>query len=207
MKYGLKFLWLSTLILLNSSFLWAAEGKMVVMDVQGDGQIIRQNTAMPATAGMESQPGDILKTGSNCRMDVALNSLAGCRVLPASNVLVMDSKLSAMHLKVNSGNVVLNLKKLPKDSSFELETPTALASVRGTQFWGRVEKKAAENPVTTFAVREGVVEIFDKISSQNFKLEKGQALDLPKNTTGVPNVRPALPEEMQAMEQADTISL
>jgi hypothetical protein len=205
MKHTWKFLWLLALVFLNSSLLWAAEEKMVVMNVQGDGQIIRQNESIPAVPGMESQPGDILKTGANCQIDVALNGLTGCRVLPGSDISVIDLKASDMQLRVNSGNVVLNLKKLPQGSSFKLETPTALASVRGTQFWGRVENKVPDNPITTFAVRDGTVEIFDKVSSQSFMLEKGQALDLPKNSEKAPSLRSALPGEMQAMEQADDI--
>ncbi len=100
--------------------------------------------------------------------------------------------------------MILNLDKLPAGSTFQIETPTAVASVSGTQFWGRVDMAEVANPVTTFAVREGRVQITDKISCKAFDLEKGQALDIPKNGAA-PTIRPALDAELAAMAQADAI--
>ncbi|HXV18743.1 MAG TPA: FecR domain-containing protein, partial [Candidatus Omnitrophota bacterium] len=108
-------------------------------------------------------------------------------------------------LKITKGNAILNLDKLPAQSSFKVETPTAIAAVRGTQFWGRVEASLPENPVTTFAVRQGTVEIFAKSVEKTFTLEAGQALDIPAVETTVPVIRPALEGEMAAMAQADSI--
>ena len=110
-----------------------------------------------------------------------------------------------MHLKIMSGNAVLNLKKLSPASTFKVETPTAVAAVRGTQFWGRVDLQKADNPVTTFAVREGIVTVMVKNAGKLFYLKKGQALDIPKNTSIAPSIRPALDAEMEAMKQASAI--
>ena len=140
-------------------------------------------------------------------VDMSMNGLAGCRVLAGSQVEVASWKSENMSLSVEKGNVILNLDKLPKESSFKIETPTAVATVRGTQFWGRVEGKARETSVTTFAVRRGTVEIMDKLSSLNFRLEKGDALDLNGKAGGALLIRPALDEEMEAMAQADDISI
>ena len=140
-------------------------------------------------------------------LDVSVNGLAGCRLLESSECSLTAVEKNSMQLDVTQGNVVLNLAKLPGESIFRLETPTAVASVRGTQFWGRVDTKQAGNPVTTFAVREGKVDILDKVSKGSFNLEKGQALDIPKDPAATPSVRVALAGEMQAMEQADAIKI
>ena len=188
-----------------SSGAFAAEG-CTVNRVVGDVRVIRDGQSMPAKENDQLKKGDRLETGGNCAADMSMNGLAGCRVLAQSQVEVAGWKKENMSLTVSKGNVILNLEKLPTDSTFRVETPTAVAAVRGTQFWGRVENASPENPVTTFAVRSGVVQITDKVSSKTFELQKGQALDISKTAAVAPSVRTALPEEMQAMEQADLIS-
>ncbi len=167
--------------------------------------ILRDGQTLPAAVGMDARNNDELKTEAGCMADVSLNGLAGCRVLPSSHCRIVNTATDGMSVKIESGNAILNLEKLPKGSTFQVETPTALATVRGTQFWGRVERSSPDNPVTTFAVREGVVQVTPKGFNQNFSLQKGQALDIPKDTKAAPVMRPALPEEMDAMQQASEI--
>ena len=182
-----------------------AAGNITVMQVSGQPQIIRGDKTIPAKMGTLCQTGDVLKTPTpECSLDVAVNGLAGCRVLPGSECTVVDGSKSNMRLEIKSGNAILNLKKLPVGSAFEIETPTAIASVRGTQFWGRVDAADLNNPITTFAVRRGLVNILDKKSNKMFSLKMGQALDIPKNGLA-PVIRPALDEEMKTMEQAQAI--
>ena len=192
-------------LLQNSNFLYAQNESIIVTSVQGGPYIMREGKTIPASVGMACRKDDTLVTNENCVLDVAVNGMAGCRLLPSSECAVMNATESAMHLKITNGNAILNLKKLPPASTFQLETPTAIAGVRGTQFWGRVDLKEAENPVTTFAVREGTVDIFAKFAAKNFSLNKGEALDIPKSQAAAPIIRPALAEELLAMEQADAI--
>ncbi len=191
--------------LISGNALAASEG-CTVNQVAGLVQVMRDGQLTDVKAKDTLKKGDILQTGGNCMVDMSMNELAGCRLLADSRVQVAGWKLENMALSVEKGNVILNLEKLPENSSFKVETPTAVAVVRGTQFWGRVDDKTPDSPVTTFAVREGIVDITDKASSQTFSLEKGKALDISKDTSKAPIVREALPEEMQAMEQADAVS-
>jgi hypothetical protein len=200
---GLGGLVLATVLLIFNSRVQAQE--VTIAKVQGEVMVTRGDQTWPAKEGMAYQENDILKTGENCMVDFTMNGLAGCRMLASSECAVVSANSNAMAVKVNDGNVILNLKKLPAESSFELETPTAVASVRGTQFWGRVNPAQIENPVTTFAVREGSVEVLAKTAGQSFMLTPGQALDIPLDASSVPSVRPALDAEMAAMEQAESI--
>ncbi len=174
----------------------------VVTAVTGDTAVIRRGSVIPAVAGMEIRKDDVLQSSSGGSMDISLNNLAGCRVLPSSEVNIDETVTENMRLNVASGNVILNLQKLPKTSRFRVETPTAVASVRGTQFWGRVDA-ASGDAVTTFAVREGAVDVLAKGARRNFRLKPGQALDIPRE--GKPTSRAALEDEMQAMEQASSV--
>ena len=194
---------------LLGSFLGAgfalAQDEALITLVKGDVKIIRGSEVMPATPAFSFQAGDRVQTGENCQVDVSLNGMAGCRLLAGSEIGLENISKDTMHLKITSGNAILNLDKLPAGSSFKVETPTAIAAVRGTQFWGRVEASLPDNPVTTFAVREGTVEIFAKIAEKTYTLNAGQALDIPSIETAVPVIRPALEGEMAAMAQADAI--
>lgn len=184
---------------------FAETEKVLVSNVQGNPVIVRDGREISASPGMNCQARDVLKTTPACMIDVAVNDRIGCRVLASSQVEIADAKEKITRLKLESGNIILNVQKLPKDSEFKVETPTAIAAVRGTQFWGRVEGAELQSPVTTFAVREGVVEIFAKNAGQAFTVNPGQALDIPKDAKTAPVIRPALAAELAAMEQAPAI--
>lgn len=181
----------------------AAE-KVMVSHIEGGPMIVRNGQEIPATVGAECRSNDVLKTTDGCMVDVSLNDKIGCRVLPSSNVLLASANDQNTQIKVNEGNVILNVEKL-RGSSFKVETPTAIASVRGTQFWGRVMGPGGDNSVTTFAVRKGRVDILAKTQNKSFSITAGQALDISNAAGAEPAVRPALAEELKAMEQASTV--
>ena len=197
---------LSVVFVLNHPALSRAEGeKAVISSLQGTAVILRQNQVIPAGVGMACQKNDLLKTSPDCTLDLSINDKAGCRVLAGSDCEITETKESAMKVTIRNGNAIMNLEKLPAQSSFQVDTPTAIASVRGTQFWGRVDLQQANNPVTTFAVRQGEVEILVKAAQKTFTLKPGQALDIPKDSPAPPFIRPALDAELKAMEQASQI--
>lgn len=183
----------------------SAAEKLIITHAAGTPQVIRGSEVLEAKVGMICQTGDTLKTPTpECQIDLSMNNIAGCRVLPSSEVKISGGSQKDMKVEITSGNAILNLKKLPKDSTFRVETPTAVAAVRGTQFWGRVDGQSPASSVTTFAVREGVVNIFSKKADKTFSLQKGQALDLSQDNTA-PEIRPALEAELQALAQASSI--
>jgi hypothetical protein len=193
---------LLSLIFASQTALALAENA-VITHSQGAPVIQRNGQEIAAANGTACQANDILKTADGCLLDLSLNNKAGCRILPGSEVLLVSSANTDMQVQVVSGNVILNIDKL-KGSTFKVESPTAIAAVRGTQFWGRV-MGPADSPVTTFAVREGAVEVFAKAQGKTYTVNAGEAIDIPKDGTSIPVVRPALAEELLAMEQASAI--
>ncbi len=198
-------IFLSLVLLFQNAAVSAAGRKAIVSNLQGSATILRDGQSLPVSAGMACEKKDVIQTGPNCTLDLAMNDVAGCRLLASSECALMRAGKRNMHLNITSGNAILNLKKLSPASTFKVETPTAVAAVRGTQFWGRVDTQTAANPVTTFAVRSGAVEVLAKASGTSFTLKQGQALDIPKDAATPPSIRPALAEEMAAMEQASGI--
>ncbi len=183
-----------------------AEDQVVVKSMVGNPHIQRGFEKLSAQPGMKLRTGDIVVTSeANSTLDLSVNGMAGCRVLPTSEFAIVNASRTDMHVQIKNGNAIMNLKKLHMGSTFKVETPTAVATVRGTQFWGRVQPATPTNPVTTFAVREGKVDVLDKKSGKVVQLKKGQAVDLAKDGSALPVIRPALEGEMQAMAQASQI--
>src|SRR5690349_10658886 len=110
-----------------------------VTGVTGDVTVVRRGSFIPVVKDMEIRKDDLIRAAAGGTADVSLNNLAGCRVLGSTECAVEETAKENMRFNVTTGNVILNLQKLPSDSKFRIETPTAVASVRGTQFWGRVD--------------------------------------------------------------------
>ena len=183
----------------------AAEG-CVINGFTGKIQVLREGVWMDLKEKEVLKTNDHLSTEADATLDMSMNDLAGIRILPRTEVEITGWKSDNMLLNLVKGNLIVNLKKLPADSNFHVETPTALATVRGTQFWGRLEENG-ETPVTTFAVRQGLVDVMYKVNfGRIYSLSPGQAVDLPKTVSEIKaTMRKALPEELKAMEQADAI--
>ena len=201
-----KILIILLFLTLSHAPLFAETENIVVNTTVGQPQILRETKIIPAQPGTKCRTGDVLMTPSaGCSLDISVNGLAGCRVLPTSEFVITDGSKSDMRVQIKTGNAIMNLEKLPADSTFRVETPTAVATVRGTQFWGRVQPVSTDNPMTTFAVREGTVNVLDKKTGEIFSLKKNQAIDIAKDGSRPPVIRPALDGEMKAMEQASGI--
>ena len=177
----------------------------VVTKVEGAPMIVGSAGQRPAEVGTRVETGEAVHADAGCQVDIAMNDAVGCRLLSGTTCRIALDE-GGMKIALEEGNVVLNLKKLPAATTFELETPLAVATVRGTQFWGRVPK-AGDPAGTTFAVREGKIDLTLTGDQSTFSLEAGQALDVPEQGSGkLPEVRPALAEELQAIAQAADIA-
>jgi hypothetical protein len=98
---------------------------------------------------------DSVKTGNDSILDVA-TTLGSIRLLSNTEFHLNTLGSENQKVTVSGGDILVKLDKLSKKQSFTLDTPTVLAGVRGTQFWGRVNKA---DETGTFAVRDGYVVI------------------------------------------------
>ena len=151
------------------------------------------------------QDDDILKTEADGILDVSIDNLAGSRILSSSESSVVSTDAGQMRVRVMTGDILLNVEKLPRGSSFKVETPTAIASVRGTQFSCHVDNRITGNPVASFAVREDAVDVSVFGTGETITVAEGRALDIPKNLTGPLATRSAFGIELANLEQSSTI--
>lgn len=153
-------------------------------------------------SGQEVPLNASIRTGSGAVLDLSVSGTAGIRLLGGSSMEIGDI-VSTGKVKVSDGNILVKVGKLDAGRSFQVETPTAIASVRGTQFWGQVTKAGEEG---VFAVRDGSVEVTLKESGKSFVCSKGDAVDIAPGAKKF-DKRAAKKEELGAMEQIDEIHL
>ena len=118
-------------------------------------------TFIESSADIELETGALIKIGENTV--VTLSKLLGNKSSGASNT----------GLKIGTGKVWANVKKLTNaKSEFEFETPTAVASIRGTRLGISVDGNG-----TAVDVFEGLVQVREKSSGKTVSVPtKGRAI-------------------------------
>jgi outer membrane protein assembly factor BamB len=131
---------------------------LVAGDVQcsiNDGQdwnAVKMGDKVPAQA--------VIRTGSGAFCDILIADAAIIRVKELTRLVLADlyynkgSGQERTRLKMDTGTALVKVRKLMKeDSSFSMETPSAVVGVRGTEFLVRI----SEEKDTSIAVNEGRV--------------------------------------------------
>lgn len=149
-------------IIISCSFKSNEETRVIF--VTGNAEIRHnQGNAEPMNIKMLLKKGDIIKTGSGF---VLIQIGDNIMVRIQSNTTVEVAKLfdqAETRLSLSNGQLISAVKKLSKNSNFRIQTPTALASVRGTQYSISYYKSRS-----VLAVREGKVQI-DTIENKKEK--------------------------------------
>jgi ferric-dicitrate binding protein FerR (iron transport regulator) len=135
-------------------------------------------------------------------LDISLTGIAGLRLLGGTTVDLASVTDDHMHFTFTVGDILMKAGKLG-GRMLMVETPTAVASIRGTQFWGQVRK---EGQAGTFAVREGAIEITFIKTGEKVLLETGDALDYSADQKRLAK-RSAKEAELGAMKQIDEIKI
>ncbi|WP_026054056.1 MULTISPECIES: adhesin Lsa19 [Leptospira] len=168
----------------------------VVTFLRGKASIVETGKELSPLANVTEKQS--VKTDSDAVLDLT-SKLGSFRLLGGSTATLAALNADSASFQVSEGNILIKASKLTKGQSLLVDTPTVVAAVRGTQFWGRVNKK---DETGTFAVREGAVEITRKSDNIKVLVEAGQAVDLKPGDKDL-KTRAAAKEELAAMEQID----
>jgi len=163
--------------------------KAKVTLAMGKAYILRDDnpTKISMKIGDIIHPHDVIITGKNSSVNIVLANRGLIKIQENShvslkNLVNIDNENNKATVKVTAGRIVLGLQKLKKDSSFEVETPTAVAGVRGTTFMVSVDKretsafpyfvkvKKKEEVVTKIAVLTGKVELVNPKNESDNKM-------------------------------------
>lgn len=174
----------------------AESSDAVVTFLKGKASVVETGKELSPLANVTEKQS--VKTDSDAVLDLT-SKLGSFRLLGGSTATLSALNAESASFQVSEGNVLIKAGKLAKGQSLLVDTPTVVAAVRGTQFWGRVNGKDESG---TFAVREGAVEITRKSDNARVLIEAGQAVDLKPGDKDL-KPRTAAKEELAAMEQID----
>ena len=120
----------------------AGSGATVVTSLQGDVQVQKKSDSnwIKASVQMVLQPGDIIKTGADARAVVTFFEGTTIELKAGTQIAVSEltkatvqGGATTIRLKQQIGNTVNTVSKLTDSASrYEIETPSAVAGVRGS---------------------------------------------------------------------------
>ncbi len=139
----------------------------------GAGEWERQKTGQ----GTILRSGDEVRTGPNSKAVIELPDGHTIQLAPGSVFRVLDEDNGIFELI--SGRIRAIIKKFAK--RFEVRTPAAVTSVRGTEFTLDV----GNDGTTTVTVLQGSVEVRDLASNASVSLEPSQGITIPKVPGGL----------------------
>ena len=178
-----------------------------ITQVEGEAQIVRNGQSIPAIIGTPVEKGDLIRSPKGSHVDFSMNGVAGLSAAEGAECEISETENGIMKVGLELGELRANIKKLPAGSSFTVETPTAIATVRGTQFISRVVMNDKNLPDSSFAVRDSIVDVTSKKSGEKFSVEQGQAIDVPSAPEGSgPQIRQASGTEIVRMESSSQIT-
>lgn len=122
----------------------------------GDCRVWHQGESTEAEIGQPLFVGDSVRTGKDSRAEVSFEDGTSVRISDNARLLVQQAD-TLRSLKLLWGKLWAKVARLSSaQSRFEVQTPTAVAGVRGTVFRVEVDPDTA----TRVAVEEGEVEVF-----------------------------------------------
>lgn len=199
MKKYILLLLLTTVLL---SFL-SADAIALLIANKGKVSLDRAAAKIKFQKGELLMNNDVLRTGEE--------SFAAYKYVDASATIKMfsnsvatlnagkDGKTLSKTVTVSKGNVLSNVKK--GSGLFRINTPTTVASVKGTEFLTKVEEGGA----TTFIVSDGEVEVRVLATEEVARVGKGKTAII--GVLGNIHLRDSNPEDLSQVEQAELESM
>jgi hypothetical protein len=182
-----------------STQVWS-QGDLTVTVVQAAGKVAYKKAGAGSMIPVQVDvtqltAGDVIFTGPSSKVTIRVNGKSGPEdgVHPAQTTIEIGPKASVLMTKlfadltsgneeiqigVAEGQVISNVRRInPNSERFEVETPTAIAAVRGTKFLTDVKWNASV-PDVGFRVDRGNISLFNKRGSRMANLGEGDMADI-----------------------------
>ncbi len=126
-----------------------------LMDFRGEVQIYAagEDKPLPPEKGMPLSDGDRVVTGNDSSVELSLDGGSLIRLSAHSDFTLMSGKRNQTQLRLAFGTLLAKIGRLLASQSLAVQTPTALAAVRGTEFGVEIDR---DNP------EESHVGVFDE---------------------------------------------
>lgn len=148
-----RIVWLTVGFLIMPLLVFANEAKITA--VKGTADIKSPDSAAwyAAKTGSLVKTGQVIKTKPRSRVNVELSDGSRIEIRPNSQIDLTDLSAKSPTFKMAIGRIKAWVSKNTGRSKFEVKTPVAVCSVRGTEFTVDVDEKG----MTDIAVLEGLV--------------------------------------------------
>jgi len=185
-------------LLITQSLLFSATQKVILSYYKGDISIFRNTTLVYPEINMKILKGDSLVTEDDSYLEIMYEDGSVSSLEPNSTIMINEIKkekgLFTTRIKALVGSLLCKIKKLKKGESFQVYTPTAAATVRGTVF----EVVVKETQETSFNVLSG--QLYAKAlieGAQTYLLRDKFTYFVGKE--GIPDVRKLTDNELAAL--------
>ena len=169
-----------------------------VMSVEGTATL--SNAATSGKAVVEGDllsVDDVLEVGASSYVDLAYDKDWNNVTRVEENSSIRIRSLTPPEVDLDSGGLFAKLKSLPKDSSFNVQTPTAIATVRGTEY----RTTYLEGETQVYNVSDSDVYVYG-VDASGQKQEAEPVIVRNTEKTFVPH-RGDMPQAPRRMERAD----
>jgi len=135
----------------------------------------------PLKEGDTLSSGDFLETGEGAFVDLGFDPLWTNVTRVGENSLIKIARVYPGKLQADKGSILANFEKLPKNTKFEIVTPTAVVAVRGTSF---KVSHGAQTGTQISNLSKSKVEVYrvdsnGLASGQSLYLDFGQVVKMP----------------------------
>ena len=178
------------------------EGRVRVMRAEGPTVEVTTNGArVEVKTGTELMQGTAIRTGASGEVDLMFDNGAVLEIKPSTEFLIekferepfdpsgVDYKTipeeptsSKTKLKVDTGVILMGVKKLKPSSEFQIETPVGMTGIRGTSLFVKYDKAKPEEG-TIVGVTEGKVEFLTPTGT-NQPINAGESFGITDSPTG-----------------------
>lgn len=150
-----RIVWLAAGFLIMPLLVFANEAKITAVKGAADIKSPAGAAWYAATAGSTVKSGQAIKTKARSRVNIQLSDGSRIEIRPNSQVDLSDLSPKTPAFKMAIGRIKAWVSKNTSRSKFEIKTPVAVCSVRGTEFTVDVDDKG----MTDIAVLEGLVNV------------------------------------------------
>ena len=159
-------------MILSISSLFA--DKALVTHAKGQVSFIRNSKTAALLANEILQSGDTVVTGVTGEATIQFASKTICRIGPGTKVKISELSGNGTQVKMDltNGSVVSRVQKNTAKDNYVVQTPTAIAGVRGTDFIAEADK----NGESKILVDQGSVGVTSLKSGNESVAEQGQAI-------------------------------
>lgn len=153
-----------------------ANAKALVTFKKGKSYVIRNNVKQEINVNSLLEEKDIVKTEKDSYINVQMSNGVMLRIGGNTQIsiekVLRDKDNEEFLLGISEGDVLTKVEKEKnKNIKVHIQSPTAIASVRGTEFYVETQKDSS-----TIAVNEGKVEVSSIDGTQKQTIEAGEKI-------------------------------